>query len=87
MKRAAVALAFAAARCKKFRFGFFGLRESKFRGDGNVSVQFGIQSFDAGQHELGELDWRKFVLAEKVSDLVDGGERQIGVVHAQNILS
>src|SRR2546422_2419116 len=35
VKRATIALAFAAARCKKFRFGFFGLRESKFRGDGD----------------------------------------------------
>jgi hypothetical protein len=42
---------------------------------------------DACQHELGELDRREFTLAEKVSDLFDWGERQIGIVRAQNILS
>jgi hypothetical protein len=80
-------MAFSAARCKKLRFGFFGLRDSKFGGDGDVSVQFRIQMLDAGEHELGELERREFTLAEKFSDLFDGGEREIGFVRAQNIFS
>ncbi len=80
-------MAFSAARRKKLRFGFFGLRESEFGGDGDVSVQFWIQMLDACQHELRELERREFTLAEKFSDLFDGGERQIGIVRAQNILS
>ncbi len=87
MKRAAIAMTFAAARRKKFRFGFLGLRESKFGGDGDVSIQLGIQALDAGQDEPGEFDRREFAFAEEFSDLLDGGEGQIGVVPAQNILS
>ncbi len=87
MQRAAVVMAFAAARCEKFRFPCFGLRESKFRSDGDVRVQFGVQLLDAREHELGELDGRKFAFAEEPSDLFDGGEREIGFVQAQNILS
>jgi len=42
---------------------------------------------DAGEHELRELERREFTLAEKFPDLFDWGERQIGFVRAQNILS
>jgi hypothetical protein len=42
---------------------------------------------DAREHELGELDGRKLVFAKEPSGLFDGGEREIGFVQAQNILS
>ncbi len=84
---AAVAMTFAAARCEEFRFGFLGLSESKFRGDGDVSVQLGIKLLDACKHKLSQVHRRKLSLAKKFSDFLDGGKREIGVIPAQNIFS
>ena len=42
VERAAVAIAFAAARGEEFGFGFFGLGEGKVCGDGDVGVEFGV---------------------------------------------
>ena len=87
MKRTAIAIPPAAARPIKFRFRSFGLCESHFSGDGNVSVQFGIEPLDTSEHELGEFDGRKFALSKELPDLFDGSEREIAVVQAQNIFS
>jgi len=66
-------------------FCFFGLGESKFSGDGEVSVEFGIEPLDAGEHELGDLDRRKLAFAEEFSDFLDRREGQVGVVHGCHI--
>src|SRR5260370_6683724 len=47
MKRAAVAMTFAAAGGEELGFGFFGLGQSDFRGDGDVGVEFRIQLLDS----------------------------------------
>src|SRR3981189_2095396 len=87
MEWAAVAIALAAAGREKFRFGFFGLRESYVSCDGDVSVEFGVKPLDASKHELGDLDRRKLAFAKKFSDFLDGCEGQIGVVHGGHIKS
>src|SRR2546427_296152 len=85
VERAAITMPLAAARSEKFRFCFFGLGESKFSGDGEVSVEFGIEPLDAGEHELGDLDGRKLAFAEEFSDFLDRREGQVGVVHGCHI--
>src|SRR5713226_7408721 len=80
-------MALAAARREEFGSGLPSLGEGEFSGEGDISVQFGIEALDAGEHELGEFDGRELTFAKKFSDFLDGGERQIGVVHAQNIFS
>ena len=87
MKMATVAMAFAAMRGEKFRFGFFGLGESDFSDDGDVSVQLGIEPLDTGEHQFGQLDGRKFALPKELSYLSDGSEREIVIIHAQKIFS
>jgi len=80
-------MALAAARSEEFEFGFLCLSEGEFAGDGNVSVQFGIEPLDAGEHELGQFNRRELALAEKFSDLLYRSEGELGVVPAQNIFS
>ena len=79
MKRAAIAMRFAATGSEEFGFGFFGLGEGEVGGDGEIGVELGIELVDAGEHEFCELDGGEFALAEKFSDLLDGGEGEVGV--------
>src|SRR5580700_6676843 len=87
MKRAAVAMAFATARRAEFGFGFVGLGKGKFRSDGEVGIELGIESLDAGEHEFGQFNGRELALAEEFSDFFDGRESKTRVVHAQKIFS
>jgi hypothetical protein len=75
-------MAFAAAGSAEFYFRFFGLGEDKFRSDGDVGVEFGVEPLDASEHELGQLDRGKLALSEKFSDGFDGSEDQVRIVHA-----
>src|SRR5256885_9298984 len=87
MERAAITMPFLTTRPEKLGFGLLGLLEGQFRGDRDVSVQFGIELLDAGEHQLGELDGREFAFAEEFSDFLDGCEGQVGVVHKSHIKS
>src|SRR5947207_714490 len=85
MERAAITMPFLTTRPEKLGFGLLGLLQGQFRGDRDVSVQFGIELLDAGEHQLGELDGREFAFAKKFSDFLDGCEGQVGVVHSSQI--
>src|SRR6267154_1498640 len=87
MERAAITMPFLTTRPEKLGFGLLGLLQGQFRGDRDVSVQFGIELLDAGEHQLGELPGREFAFAEEFSDFLDGCEGQVGVVHRSHIRS
>ncbi len=86
MDRAAVAIAFATAGSKEFGFGFFGLGEGEFGGDGEVGIELGIEPVDASKQELGEFGGGNFALTEELSNLLDRGKGEIRVRHG-HILS
>src|SRR5256885_57688 len=71
MKRTAIATRFAAGR-RQFRFGFFGLVQSKFRRDGEIGVQFGIVAVNAREEMFGQLYGREFSRAEQSCQFSDG---------------
>src|SRR5438477_10262770 len=85
MERAAITMPFLSTPPEKLAFGLLGLLQGQFCGDRDVSVQFGIELLDAGEHQLGELDGREFAFAEEFSDFLDGWEGQVGVVHRRHI--
>jgi hypothetical protein len=87
VKRAAVSVAFATARREELRFGFLRLRERKFRRDREESVEFGVELLDSPQQQLRQFNRGQLALAKELSDLFDGGEREIAVAQAQNIFS
>src|SRR5262249_42469555 len=77
----AITMPFAPAWSIEFGFCFLRLRKRQFRVKDNVRIKLRIEPLDAPKHQLCQLYRRKLPLAEKSSDLLDGGEGDVGIVH------
>jgi len=71
---------------EQFRFGFFGLAQSKFRRDGEIGVQFGIVAVNAREKMLISSTGESFRERNSCASSSDGEKGEVSLRHeARNL--